>query len=90
VPGITRVDGDALSSAWVLGLETPYYAITDEHGRYRIDELAAGSYEVTIWQPPVAIAAAGGGLVYGPPIVVHRTIHVDAAHTARLDVVLGP
>ena len=89
--GVTRLDAadGTFGSAWVLGLETPYYALTDDRGRFRLDELAAGTYEVTVWQPPVP-ALANGALAYGPPIVAKRTVRVEAARTARLDVGLGP
>ena len=41
---MTRVDSEdgKLGAAWVIGLDTPYYAITDDAGRFRIDELATG------------------------------------------------
>ena len=89
-PGVTRIDAadGSFASAWVVALETPYYALTDDHGRFRLDELAAGAYEVTIWQPPVP-TVAGGALTYGPPIVAKRTVRVESARTARLDVALG-
>jgi hypothetical protein len=89
--GVTRIDAadGSFASAWVIGLDSPYYALTDDRGRFRLDELAAGAYEVTIWQPPVP-AVAGGALVYGAPIVVKRAVRVEGARTARLDVALGP
>ena len=91
--GVTRVDGSdgKLSSAWLIGLETPYFAITDDAGRYTIDELADGDYDVTIWQAPIAIAGANGVISYGAPIVVHRKVHVSAKAKvpARLDVAIG-
>jgi hypothetical protein len=90
-PGITRIESDdaSLGAAWVVGVDTPYYAITDDAGRFRIDELAAGSYDVTIFQPPVPTVAAGGRLSYPAPVVVHRTVRVESAKTARVDVALG-
>lgn len=89
-PGITHViaDDGALGAARVVGLDTPYYAITDDGGRFRIDELAAGTYEVTFWQPPVA-TVSGGKLTYGAPIVIRRSIKVDATRSAHLDLTLG-
>ena len=80
VPGITRVEADdgSLAAAWIVATDAPYYALTDERGRYRLDELAPGTYRVTIVQAPDRGEA---------PIVVHRTVTVTATRTARLDVV---
>lgn len=88
-PGITRVEAadDSLAPAWVVAATTPYYALTDEHGRYRLDELAAGTYDITFWQPPIA-TAVNGRLVFGAPTVVHRSIKVDPARPAHLDLAL--
>jgi hypothetical protein len=81
--GATKIDSDdgKLAPAWVLGLDTPYYAITDDTGRFRIDELAAGTHELTFWQPPVVTADAHGAWSYGAPIVVKRTVKVEAKTT---------
>ena len=80
VAGVTKVDADdgSLTAAWVLAIDTPYYAITDDRGRFRLDELAAGTYDVSIW------TAAGG-----TPTLVHRTVTVAAGKPARLDVAIG-
>jgi hypothetical protein len=89
--GVTRVDdgAGAIASAWIVGLETPYFAVTDDRGRYRIDELAAGTYELTIWHPPVP-SLASGALAYGAPIVARRTVRVERDRATTLDVHLGP
>jgi hypothetical protein len=89
-PGITRIDAEdgSLSSAWVLALDTPYYAITDDSGRFRIDELAAGTYDVTIWQAPLPDDGKGA-ITYGAPLVVHRNVRVEGNKAAKLDVGLG-
>jgi hypothetical protein len=88
-PGVIRVDADdgSLSPAWVVAASTPYYALTDERGRFRLEELAPDTYDVTFWQPPLA-TTVNGKLVYGPPVVVHRPIKVDPARPARLDLAL--
>jgi len=89
VPGVTRIEADdgSLGAAWVVAAATPYFAITDELGRFRLDELAAGSYELTFWQPPLA-TTAGGKLIYGAPVVLRRTVKVDPAHPAHVDLTL--
>jgi hypothetical protein len=88
-PGVTRVeaDDDSLAPAWVVAANTPYYAITDELGRFRIDELATGTYDVTFWQPPLT-TTVNGKLVYGAPVVIHRSVKVDQARPTRLDLAL--
>lgn len=88
--GVTRIEttGSKVSPAWVLGLDTPYYAITDDAGHYRIDELAPGTYEVTFWQPPVTSIGANGAFAYGAPIITKRTITIGAQPT-KLSVALG-
>lgn len=90
--GVTRVDSEdgKLGAAWVLGLDTPYFAITDDNGRYRIDELSAGTYDVTFWQPPIATTSSNGSWTYGAPIVLHRRVTVGSKGTAQLSVVLSP
>lgn len=87
--GVNKIESEdgKLASAWVLGLETPYYAITDDSGRFRIDELAPGSYELTFWQPPVATANRDGTWTYSAPIVVKRSVKVDAK-TTKISVAL--
>ncbi len=88
--GVTRVEADdgKLAPAWVLGLDTPYYAITDDAGRYRIDELAQGTYEVTFWHPPVATGKPDGTFMFGAPVVAKRTVRVSG-RSSQLSVGIG-
>jgi hypothetical protein len=88
-PGVTRIEADdgSLAAAWVVASDTPYYAITDDRGRFRIDELAAGTYDVTFWRPPLA-TLTGGKLVYGAPAIVHRSVRVAPTRPAHLDLAL--
>ncbi|MBX3160777.1 MAG: carboxypeptidase regulatory-like domain-containing protein [Deltaproteobacteria bacterium] len=88
-PGLTKIDAeDGLSgAAWVLALETPYYALTDDRGRYRIEQLANGTYDLTVWHAP-APSITGGLVGYGPPVVVRRQVKIENGKPARLDVQL--
>lgn len=89
-PGVTHVEAEdgTLGAAWVFALDTPSYAMTDDAGRFRIEELAAGTYDVSFVLPPVPQLVAGK-LSYAAPVVVHRSVTVTTAHPARLDVALG-
>jgi hypothetical protein len=50
-PGIVRVFCDIHShmTAFVLVFSHPFFAVTDEDGSYRIEEVPAGKYSVTAW-----------------------------------------
>ena len=88
--GVTRVEAadGSLAAAWIIASDTPYYAITDDDGRFRITELAPGTYDLTFWRPALA-TVTGGRLRYGAPVTTRRTLRVDATHVARLDVTLA-
>lgn len=85
---VEAADG-TLAAAHVLGLTTPYYAVTDDRGHYRIDELAPGTYVLSVWRAPVP-TLMGGKLVYGVPVVTTRRVTVPrGAKPGRADVTLG-
>ena len=50
-PGIVRVFCDIHShmSAFILVFTHPYFAVTDDQGRYRIDHVPPGNYGVIAW-----------------------------------------
>jgi plastocyanin len=59
--------------AWVVVVETPYFAVADAQGRLRMDNVPAGHYRLRSWHPglppgaPAAdealLVAAGGAVV---------------------------
>ena len=50
-PGIVRVFCDIHShmSAWVLVFNHPFFAVTDEDGRYAIPNVPPGTYSLAVW-----------------------------------------
>jgi plastocyanin len=69
-PGIVRVFCDIHShmSAYILVFSHPYFAVTDEQGRYAIDGVPPGSYTVFAWNEAMEtqsrrIAVSDGGAV---------------------------
>jgi plastocyanin len=76
-PGIVRVFCDIHShmSAFILVFAHQYFAVTDEEGRFEIDDVPPGPYVVTVWNETlprqsrqVSIPEAGG------PIEVNFTL----------------
>jgi plastocyanin len=68
-PGVVRVFCDIHShmSAFVLVFSHPFYATTDDEGRYRIDSIPPGTYTVAAWYEgsardtrTISIPAQGG------------------------------
>ena len=67
-PGIVRVFCDIHShmSAFILVFNHPYFAMTDAEGRYHIDNIPPGTYNVVAWneglasEPRAAVIPDGG------------------------------
>ena len=67
-PGIVRVFCDIHShmNAFILVFSHPFFAITDAEGRYHIDNVPSGSYNVIAWNEglssePKPVAVPDGG-----------------------------
>jgi plastocyanin len=68
-PGIVRVFCDIHShmNAYILVFSHPFFALTDAEGRYRIENVPSGTYNVIAWNEgtasdPKAIAVLEGGI----------------------------
>ncbi len=55
--------GHPAASAWVVVPPHPYYVVTDEQGRFRIDDVPAGEYTLVVWHPPVVMGVDAAGVV---------------------------
>jgi plastocyanin len=67
-PGIVRVFCDIHShmNAFILVFSHPYFAMTDAEGRYRIDDIPPGTYNVIAWNEgltsePRSVTVPDGG-----------------------------
>jgi hypothetical protein len=43
----------AYMESWALVVDHPYYAVTDQDGRFEIGDIPPGTYKITIWHPYV-------------------------------------
>lgn len=41
----------AFMESWAMAVNSPYYAVTDRTGSYKIESIPPGSYRVVIWHP---------------------------------------
>jgi Carboxypeptidase regulatory-like domain len=81
-PGAVRVvcDVHPHMAAWIVVHDSPYYAVTDERGGYRIDAIPAGRYRVTMWHEGFRARGRDGN---GQP-------RYEAPRTVRKDVTIAP
>jgi plastocyanin len=72
-PGIVRVFCDIHShmNAFILVFSHPFFAVADEEGRYRIDGIPPGTYNVVAWSDRTSLEA--------------KTVTVPESAVAQLD-----
>ena len=88
-PGVIRVVCDAHPhmAAWMIVHDSPYVAVTDARGAYRIDQIPPGTWKVTMWHEgfrPRGVDA-GGRPVYDAPRASTRTVTIAPRATTTLD-----
>jgi hypothetical protein len=90
-PGVVQVlcDAHALMSAWLVVHDSPYFAVTDTDGKYRIDEVPAGTYRVTMWHEGfVAKGRDKDGRPIFEPVRLTREVTVPRGGSVALDFAL--
>ncbi len=72
-PGVVTLlcNVHAEMSAYVVVVETPYFAVTDREGAFTIGGVAPGSYELTLWHEVLAPRP--------------QTVVVESGRTARVE-----
>lgn len=43
----------AYMESWAIAVDNPYYVLTDEHGRFSIDDIPPGTYALRAWHPSI-------------------------------------
>jgi hypothetical protein len=65
---------------WMITLDHPYTAVTDEDGHFTIDNIPPGKYKLTLWHEPWVEKGRDkdGRPAYGPPVTLTREVAVVA------------
>ena len=88
-PGVVRLlcDAHPHMSAWMIVHDSPYYAVTDDRGAFKIDGVPPGAYKVTMWHEGYQPRGADkdGRPIYGDPHTVTRQVTIAPRGSATLD-----
>jgi len=88
-PGAIRVVCDAHPhmTAWLIVHDSPYYAVTDERGGYRIDGVPPGTYRISMWHEgyrPKGLDRDGRP-IYDAPRTRTKDVTIAPGATATVD-----
>src|SRR2546427_5631562 len=74
-------------SAWILVHDSPYVAVTDERGVFRIADVPPGTYKVTMWHEGFRGRGVDkdGRPVYEEPQTVTREVTIAPRAVATVD-----
>ena len=88
-PGVVHVLCDAHPHmfAWMIVHDSPYVAVTDERGAFRIDGIPPGSYKVTMWHEGFRAKGVDkdGRPKYDEPRTVTKEVTITPKASATLD-----
>jgi hypothetical protein len=88
-PGVIAVtcDTHAHMRAYILSFEHPYFAVTDADGRFRIDQVPAGSYTLKAWHEGWRVLEydPDGRPKYEEPYIMTAEVRVLAGETSRVE-----
>jgi plastocyanin len=76
--GVIRIHCDVLHtwmSAAIVVTDTPYFALTDKSGHFKLDQLPAGEYDIEVWHE--RLGARQQRLV----VSVHGSAHVEVIYS---------
>jgi plastocyanin len=88
-PGVIRVVCDAHPHmfAWMVVHDSPYLAVTDERGAFKIDGIPPGTYKVTMWHEGFRAKGVDkdGRPLYEDPVTVTRDVTIAPKAAATVD-----
>lgn len=82
--------GHVWMNANVLIVKHPYYAVTDEHGAYKLSDVPPGEYEIVAWHEGWQVLSEAKVLDVGAQVEVKRPIYsTPATWTKKVNVKPG-
>lgn len=88
-PGVVRVlcGVHPHMQGWIVLHDSPYFAVTDEGGAFRIDGIPPGTYKVTMWHEGFRAKGVDrdGRPAYGEPKTVTKEVTIGARAQAAID-----
>ncbi len=84
--GFVEVKPEAGSGGgWIVVAPHPYYVVSDERGRFVLDEIPPGTYTLVVWHEPVITGVRPSGeIVVTAPTVVKRRVSVRSGQRQRV------
>jgi hypothetical protein len=95
-PGVVELSSGAghfWMRAYLLVADHPYYARTDEQGRFTLEKVPAGAYEVVCWTPSWVVtrrernpeSGQVGRIEFAPPVEQTAPVRVGPGQTREVD-----
>jgi hypothetical protein len=72
------------SNAWLIVPKHPYYAITDDRGQFRLDQVPPGKYRLAVWHEPVILGEGRRVEPTAAPVPVEVRAGREVAVTIKL------
>ena len=63
----------AYMESWAMAVNNPYYALTDENGKFSLEQVPPGTYQLVVWHPQT-----------GPGLIKTVTVKADGKLTEHL------
>lgn len=87
--GVTelRCNAHVHMRGWMITLDHPYAAVTDENGHFSIDNIPAGKYKLTMWHEPWMEKGRDkdGRPAYGPSVTLAREVTIAANGSTQVE-----
>ena len=88
-PGVVRVlcDAHPHMMAWMVVHDSPYYAVTDDKGAFKIDGVPPGTYKVTLWHEGFRAKGVDkdGRPAYEDPVTLTKEVTIAPKGAATID-----